>query len=187
VTANKISGGKLVKGSQAMKDHMARIRGLRKGKGMQMEMEGGNIFDDIRNGFNRTFNPKLGEKIKDAFTSKPAREVYKGLSRAGLQVGSAFTGLPLGVAQGEIDRAIDGAGVGKRRYRKKNVMVQGGTLVGGVPSVMRMENHPMIRHGGVMKKISGRGFTSSRGTHYGGSFKSVGGSFASVGGSMISP
>jgi hypothetical protein len=31
---------------------------------MNMEMEGGNIFDDIRSGFNRTFNPKLGRKIK---------------------------------------------------------------------------------------------------------------------------
>jgi hypothetical protein len=182
VGANKISGGKLVKGSQAMKDHMARIREMRKGKGMDMnmEMEGGNIFDDIRNGFNRTFIPKLGREIKSAFESKPAREIYKGLSRAGLQVGSAFTGLPLGVAQGENDRAIDGAGVGKRRYRKKNMIVQGGTLVGGVPSEMRMENHPMIRHGGVMKKV-GKGFTSSKGTHYGGSFMSPtsGGSFTS--------
>jgi hypothetical protein len=181
VGANKISGGKLTKGSPEMKAHMARIRGMRKGKGMQMEMEGGNIFDDIRNGFNRTFHPKLGREIKSAFESKPAREIYKGLSRAGLQVGSAFTGLPLGVAQGEIDRAIDGAGVGKRRYRKKNMIVQGGTLVGGVPSVMRMENHPMIRHGGVMTKV-GKGFTSSKGTHYGGSFASPtsGGSFASA-------
>jgi hypothetical protein len=68
-------------------------------------------------------------------------------------------------------------------------MVQGGTLKDGVPSVMRMENHPMIRHGGVMKKISGKGFTSKNGTHYGGSFASPtsGGSFRSSGGSFTSP
>jgi hypothetical protein len=181
VGANKISGGKLVKGSEAMKDHMARIRGLRKGKGMQMEMEGEGILDDIKNGFNRTFNPKLGRKIKDAFTSKPAREIYKGLSRAGLQVGSAFTGLPLGLAQGEIDRQIDGASIkGGKRYAKKNTLVVGGTLKDGVP-------HPQIRrHGGVMmkmpKQVSGKGFTSKNGTHYGGSFASSvsGGSFASA-------
>ncbi len=59
-----------------MKDHMAKLRSMRKGKGVVM---GGNVFDDIRNGFNRTFNPKLGREIKDAFTSGPAREVYKGL------------------------------------------------------------------------------------------------------------
>jgi hypothetical protein len=182
--SKKVSGGKLQKGSPEMKAHMQRLRGMRKGKGMDMdmEMEGEGILDDIRNGWNRTFNPKLGRKIKDAFTSKPAREIYKGLSRAGLQVGSAFTGLPLGVAQGEIDRAIDGAGVGKRRYKKANLMVEGGTLVAGVPHVMKMGNNPMIRHGGVMKKVSGKGFTSSRGTHYGGSFMSPtsGGSFSSA-------
>jgi hypothetical protein len=173
-----------------MKDHMARIRAMRKkGKGMQSEeeIEGGNVFDklgrDIKNGFNRTFNPKLGRKIKKAFTSKPAREVYKGLANVGLKIGSSFTGLPLGLAEGEIDRQIDGASVGgKRRYKKKNLMVEGGTLVAGVPHVMKMENHPMIRHGGIMKKgeqVSGKGFSSSRGTHYGGSFRSVGGSMVS--------
>jgi hypothetical protein len=66
-------------------------------------------------------------------------------------------------------------------------MVEGGTLVAGVPHVMKMGNNPQIRHGGIMKKVSGKGFTSSRGTHYGGSFKVLGGSFASAGGSMISP
>jgi hypothetical protein len=182
VAANKISGGKLAKGSPEMKARMAKLRNMRKGKGMDMEMEGGNIFDDIRNGFNRTFNPKLGRKIKDAFTSKPAREIYKNLANAGLRIGSTFSGLPLGLAQGEIDRQIDGASIKGKRYAKKNLMVEGGTLVGGVPSVMRMGNNPMIRHGGVMKKVSGKGFTSSKGTHYGGSFMSPtsGGSFSSA-------
>jgi hypothetical protein len=185
VGINKVSGGKLVKGSPEMKAHMARIRGMRKGKGMQMEMEGGNVFDklgrDIKNGFNRTFNPRLGEKIKDAFTSQPAREVYKGLSRGALALGSSFTGLPLGVAQGEIERQIDGASIRGKRFAEKNMMVEGGTLVAGVPHVMRMGNNPQIRHGGVMKKVSGKGFTSSKGTHYGGSFMSPtsGGSFTS--------
>jgi hypothetical protein len=178
--SNKISGGKLATGSPEMRERMARLRGMRKGKGMQMEMEGGNIFDDIRNGFNRTFNPKLGREIKDAFTSKPAREVYKGLADVGLKIGSSFSGLPLGLAQGEINRQIDGASIKGKRYAKKNMLVEGGTLVAGVPSVMRMGNNPQIRHGGIMKKV-GKGFTSSKGTHYGGSFMSPtsGGSFTS--------
>jgi hypothetical protein len=174
--SRKVSGGKLQKGSPEMKAHMQRLRNMRKGKGMDMdmEMEGGNIFDDIRNGFNRTFNPKLGRKIKDAFTSKPAREVYKGLANAGLKIGSSFTGLPLGLAQGEIDRQIDGASIKEKRYAKKNTMVVGGTLVKGVA-------YPQIRHGGIMKKV-GKGFTSAKGTHYGGSFASPtsGGSFSSA-------
>jgi hypothetical protein len=181
--SKKVSGGKLQKGSPEMRERMAKLRGMRKGKGMDMdmEMEGGNIFDDIRNGFNRTFNPKLGRKIKDAFTSKPAREVYKGLANAGLKIDSSFTGFPLGLAQGEIDRQIDGASIKGKRFAKKNLMVEGGTLKDGVPHVMKMGNNPMIRHGGVMKKV-GKGFTSSKGTHYGGSFASPtsGGSFASA-------
>jgi hypothetical protein len=118
--------------------------------------------------------------LKDAFTSKPAREVYKGLSRGALALGSNFSGLPLGLAQGEIDRQIDGASIKGKRFAKKNMLVEGGTLVAGVPSVMRMGNNPQIRHGGVMTKV-GKGFTSSKGTHYGGSFMSPtsGGSFTS--------
>jgi hypothetical protein len=184
VAADKVTGGKLKKGSPEMREHMARLRGMRKGKGMQMEIEGEGVFEDlgrkIKRSFEKTFSPALGRKIKDVFTSGPAREVYKGLSRAGLQVGSSFTGLPLGLAQGEIDRQIDGASIKGKRYAKKNMMVEGGTLVAGVPSVMRMGNNPQIRHGGVMTKV-GKGFTSSKGTHYGGSFMSPtsGGSFTS--------
>jgi hypothetical protein len=160
---------------------------------MQEEMiEGEGVFEDlgrkIKRSFTKTFNPALGRKIKDAFTSKPAREVYKGLANVGLKIGSSFTGLPLGLAEGEIDRQIDGASIKGKRYAKKNLMVEGGTLVAGVPHVMRMGNNPQIRHGGIMKKVSGRGFTSSKGTHYGGSFKALGGSFASPvsGGSFAS-
>jgi hypothetical protein len=156
VASSKISGGKLTKGSQAMKDHMAKLRSMRKGKGM---VTGGNVFDDIRNGFNRTFNPALGEKIKDAFTSQPAREVYKGLANAGLKIGSSFTGLPLGLAQDEIDKQIDGASI----KRRSNIMVKGGTLIAGVPQV----------------QIRGKGFRGANGTQFGGSFKSAGGSFSS--------
>jgi hypothetical protein len=175
VAADKVTGGKLKKGSPEMREHMARLRGMRKGKGMDMnmEMEGGNIFDDIRNGFNRTFNPKLGRKIKSALTSGVAKDVYKGIADVGLRAAGAFSGLPLGLASGEVNRAIDGASVGGKRYAKKNTMVVGGTLVAGVA-------YPQIRHGGIMKK--GKGFTSSQGTHYGGSFLSPtsGGSFASA-------
>jgi hypothetical protein len=88
---------------------------------MQTEIEGEGIFDklgrDIKNGFNRTFNPKLGREIKKTFTSKPAREIYKGLTEIGLNVGSKLTGLPLGLAQGEINKQIDGASI-KRRWSK---------------------------------------------------------------------
>jgi hypothetical protein len=86
VGADKITGGKMKKGSPEMAVHMARLRGMRKGKGMQREIDGGNVFDDIRNGFNRSFNPKLGREIKQAFTSKPAREIYKGLADGALNL-----------------------------------------------------------------------------------------------------
>jgi hypothetical protein len=175
VGADRISGGKLTKGSPEMRERMSRLRAMR-GKGMKSEemIEGGNVFDDlgrkIKRSFTKVFNPALGRKIKSAFESKDAREVYKGLANVGLKIGSSFTGLPLGLAEGAIDRQIDGASVGGKRYAKKNTVVVGGTLVGGVP-------YPQIRrHGGVMmkmpKQVSGKGFTSSKGTHYGGSFKS---------------
>jgi hypothetical protein len=165
IGADKISGGKLAKGSPEMRERMAKLRGMRKGKGMQSEemIEGGNVFDDIRNGWNRTFNPKLGRKIKKALTSGVAKDIYKGVTDVGLSLAGDFTGLPLGLASGEVNRAIDGTGVGKR-FAKKNLMVEGGTLVKGVA-------YPQIRHGGIMKKV-GKGFTSSKGTHYGGSFLS---------------
>jgi hypothetical protein len=162
-----------------MKEHMARLRSMKKGKGMVDEVDGGSIASDFRNfgrkvkrGFTKTFNPKLGNDIKDALTSKPAREVYKGLADVGLKIGSRFTGLPLGLAQGEINRAIDGAGASIRK--RNNIMITGGSLVGGVPQVQ-------VR--------TGKGFTGKDGTHYGGSFKSPtqGGSFKSAGGSMNSP
>jgi hypothetical protein len=60
-------------------------------------------------------------------------------------VGSSFSGLPLGLAQGEINRQIDGASIKGKRFAKKNMLVEGGTLVAGVPSVMRMGNNPQIR------------------------------------------
>ena len=165
VGADKISGGKMKKGSPEMAAHMAKLRGMRKkGKGMETEMEseieGEGILEDIRNGWNRTFNPKLGRKIKKAFTSKPAREVYKGLANVGLKIGSSFTGLPLGLAENEIDKQIDGASI----KRSNAIMVKGGTLVNGVPRV----------------QVRGKGFTGTQGTKFGGSFKSAGGSFASA-------
>jgi hypothetical protein len=165
VGADRITGGKMKKGSPEMAAHMQRLRSMRKGKGMQTEIEGGNVFDklgrDIKNGFYRTFNPKLGRKIKDAFSGTEAREVYKGLADFGLNVGSKLTGLPLGLAQGEINRQIDGASI----KRRSNIMVKGGSLVAGVPVV----------------QIRGRGFTGAAGTKFGGSFRSPtsGGSFSS--------
>jgi hypothetical protein len=139
---------------------------MKKGKGMVDEINGASIASDFRNfgrkvkrGFTKTFNPKLGREIKDAFTSGTAKEVYKGIADVGLKIGSRFTGLPLGLAQGEINRAIDGSSIRKRN----NVMITGGTLVGGIPQVQ-------VR--------TGKGFTGKDGTHYGGSFRpSYGGSF----------
>jgi hypothetical protein len=63
------------------------------------------------------------------------------------------------LAQGEINKQIDGASL----KRRSNIMVKGGTLVAGVPVV----------------QISGRGFTGASGTKFGGSFKSAGGSMVS--------
>jgi hypothetical protein len=163
VGADKITGtgtgSRMKKGSPEMAAHMARLRDMRKGKGMHTEIEGGNIGDDIKNAFKRTFNPKLGRKIKDAFTSGPAREVYKGLADGALKIGSSFTGLPLGLAQNEINKQIDGASI----KRRSNVMVRGGTLKDGVPQV----------------QVRGRGFTGKNGTKFGGSFKELGGSMVS--------
>jgi hypothetical protein len=50
---------------------------------MPMEIEGEGILDDIRDGWNRTFNPKLGRKIKSALTSGVAKDVYKGYADVG--------------------------------------------------------------------------------------------------------
>jgi hypothetical protein len=67
---NQTSGGRLVKGSPAMKERMAMLRGMRKGAGhkkMKMDMDmdviqGTNVFDDIRNGF----NPRYWNSNRDA-------------------------------------------------------------------------------------------------------------------------
>jgi hypothetical protein len=169
VGVNRVSGGKMVRGSPEMKEKMALLRSMKKGKGMVNSIDGASIASDFRNfgrkgksGFTKTFNPQLGNDIKKTFTSKPAREVYKGLANVGLKLGSSFTGLSLGLAQGEINRAIDGASIKKKNY----VMVRGGNLVGGVPQI----------------QIRGAGFHGKDGTHYGGSFRSPqsGGSFSSA-------
>jgi ribosomal protein S6E (S10) len=100
-TVFKISGGSMKIGSKEMIDLEMDI------KNKHESINGGNIFDDIRNGWNRTFNPKLGRKIKKTLTSPTAKEVYKGLAAGGLAIGSRLTGLPLGLARGAINGAID--------------------------------------------------------------------------------
>jgi hypothetical protein len=161
IGADKITGGKMKKGSPEMAAHMARLRSMRKRKGVQ-EIEGGNVFDDIKNGWNRTFNPKLGRKIKKAFTGSEARSVYKGLADFGLNIGSKLTGLPLGLAQGEINRQIDGASI---KRRSNAIIEKGSNIVYGVPRV----------------QVRGKGFKGVDGTKFGGSFRSPtsGGSFSS--------
>ena len=154
VAADKITGGKLRKGTPEMRERMSRLRAMRK-------VKGGNIGDDIRNGFNRTFNPALGRKIKDALTSPEAKQIYSGIAAAGA---TALTGNPLtGAAAGETVSALSGAGV-KRRYKKKNLLVVGGTLVAGVPNVQ-------LNHFGKVTRVGGS-FRSPTGTLYGGSFVS---------------
>ena len=149
-----------------MAERMARLRAMRKGKAV---VEGEGILDDIRNGFNRTFNPKLGRKIKKALTSPIAKDIYRGVADIGLDALGAYTGNPLVGAVGSqvANSAIDGLGFKRGR---KNTMVVGGTLVGGVPRVQ-------IRG----KRIVGGNFTGIDGTKFGGSFRSVtsGGSFSS--------
>ena len=166
IGADKITGGKLVKGSDAMRAHMAKLRGMRKGKGVHMEeIEGEGVFDDIKRGFNRTFNPKLGRKIKKALTSDTAKGIYKDVADVAIDAAGAYTGNPLLAKVGSkvVDAGIDGLGVGgKRVYKRKNLMVVGGTLRDGVPSVM-------VRHGGIMR---GGSFRSPAGTLYGGSMNS---------------
>lgn len=159
IAADKITGGKLKKGSPEMAEKMARLRSMRKGK----KVDGGNIFDDMKNGWNRTFNPKLGKEIKKALTSDVAKDIYKGVADIGLSAVSASTGQPMLGALGSqiVNSAIDGAGV----KRIRNTMVVGGTLVAGIPHV----------------QIRGKGFIGEKGTRFGGSFKSP------TGGSMMSP
>ena len=144
---------------------------------MEEEIEGEGVFEDfgrkIKRGFNKTFNPALGRKIKKALTSDTAKSIYRDLAEVGLDAAGAYTGNPLLAKVGSkvADAAIDGLGVGgKRVYKRKNLMVVGGTLRDGVPQVQ-------LRHGGIMRR--GIGFTSSQGTHYGGSFKTSGGSMTS--------
>jgi hypothetical protein len=177
-SADRISGGKMQKGSEEMKQHMARLRSMRKGKGVADAIDGGDIASDFRNfgrkvkrGFTKTFNPALGRKIKRALTSDVAKDIYKGVADIGIGAAGAFTGRPILASIGAraANAAIDGLGIVKG---KPNTMVQGGTLLNGVP-------HVQIR--------KGKGFNSVSGVHYGegvhgGSFKSPtsGGSFLSA-------
>ena len=150
--AKMTSGGRLVKGSPEMRERMSRLRAMRK-------VKGGNIGDDIRNGWNRTFNPKLGRKIKDALTSPEAKQIYSGIAAAGA---TALTGNPLaGAVAGEAVGVLSGSGL-KRRYKKKNLLVVGGSLVAGVPNVQ-------LNHFGKVTRVGGS-FRSAGGTLYGGSF-----------------
>ena len=133
-------------GTPEMKAHMARLRGMRK-------IKGGNVFDDNKNGFNRTFNPKLGREIKKALTSPEAKQIYSGIAAAGA---TALTGNPLaGAVAGEAVSTLSGSGLKQRRYRKKNLLVVGGSLAGGVPQVQ-------LNHFGKVTKV-GAGFRSATG------------------------
>jgi hypothetical protein len=157
------TGGKLKKGSPEMIERMANLRAMRKGKGIMKEevVDGEGIIDDLK----KTFNPKLGRKIKDALTSKTAKKVYKGIAKVASS--SLLPPVISGVANSAIDGLIgEGLVKKKRRYRKANTLVVGGTLAYGVPSL----------------QLKGKGFTSENGTHYGGSFKSPtqGGSFLTL-------
>jgi hypothetical protein len=170
---NQVSGGRLMKGSPEMKERMAMLRGMRKGAGhkmkmdMGMDMVGGNVFDDIRNGFNRTFTPALGKDIQKSLTSPIAKNVYKTVADASLGALGTATGTPIlsGIASQGINALIDGANI-RRRKSNKNMMIQGSSLINGVPPSIQM-NH-------IMNPVPIRDIG-------GGSFLSAGGSFLSPG------
>ena len=166
VSEKMTSGGKLVKGSSEMREHMAKLRGMRKGKGvMKMdEIQGEGVFDDIGRDLRKTFNPALGRKIKRGLKSPIGKKILKTIADAGIGAVSTFAGQPIaGVVGSQLaNQAIDGLGVAdKRHYLKKNHVVEGGTLLLAVPGIQTRR--------GVVK---GKGFTSENGTHYGGSFLS---------------
>jgi hypothetical protein len=168
---NQISGGRLVKGSPAMKERMAMLRGMRKGAGhkmkmdMDMDMVGGNVFDDIRNGFNRTFTPALGREIVQTLKSTVAKDIYKGIIDVGAPLIGTATGNPIlsTIAGQTANKLIDGMSI-KRRKSAKHTMVVGGSLVNGVPHPIQM-NH-------IMNPVP---------------IRQLGGSFLSTGGSFLSP
>jgi hypothetical protein len=167
---NQISGGRMVKGSPAMKERMAMLRGMRKGAGHKMKMDmdviqGTNVFDDIRNGFNRTFTPKLGREIVQTLKSPVAKDIYKGIIDVGAPLIGTATGTPIlsTIAGQTATKLIDGMNI-KRRKSAKHTMVVGGSLVNGVPHPIQM-NH-------IMNPVP---------------IRQLGGSFLSAGGSFLSP
>jgi hypothetical protein len=167
-------GGRSVKGSPAMKERMAMLRGMRKGAGhkkMKMDMDmdviqGTNVFDDIRNGFNRTFTPILGREIVQTLKSPVARDIYKGIIDVGAPLIGTATGTPIlsTIAGQTANKLIDGMSI-KRRKSAKHTMVVGGSLVNGVPHPIQMN---LIINPFPIRQI-------------GGSFLSAGGSFLSPG------
>ena len=138
LTPKKTTGGKIMKGSKEMAEKMAKLRSMRK-------MNGGNVFDDFGKKLKNTFTPKLGREIKDVLTSGTAKKIYKEIANVGIPIVSAATGSPIlgAIATAGVDAAIDGNGVKKRMYRKKNTMTQG-TLIAGVPSVILKHDRERI-------------------------------------------
>jgi hypothetical protein len=143
---------------------------MRKGAGhkkmkMDMDMVGGNVFDDIRNGFNRTFTPKLGREIVQTLKSPVAKDTYKGIIDVASPAIGLATGTPIvsGLVGQTANKLIDGMSI-KRRKSAKHTMVVGGTLVQGVPHPIQM-NH-------IMNPVP---------------IRQIGGSFLSAGGSFLSP
>jgi hypothetical protein len=127
---NQISGGRLVKGSPAMKERMAMLRGMRKvGAGhnikMDMDMHGANVFNNIRNGFNRTFTLALGKDIKKALTSPVVKYIYKGIIDVTAPAIGIATGTLIvsGIASQAANKLIDGMSIKRRKSGKKNTMV----------------------------------------------------------------
>jgi hypothetical protein len=108
----------------------------------------------------------LGKDIQKALTSPIAKDVYKTVADAGLSAIGVATGTPIvsGIASQGINKLIDGASV-RRRKSKKNMMIQGSSLINGVPPSIQM-NH-------IMNPVPIR--------QIGGSFLSAGGSFLSLG------
>jgi hypothetical protein len=88
----------------------------------KMEMDGCNILDDIRNGWHRTFNKKLGNKIKKTLTGNTAKKNYKKVADDGIDAVAIAPGRPVvgSIAKKLGDKEISGIGMNKKVSKEKD-------------------------------------------------------------------
>ena len=164
----KETGGKLKKGSQEMKEKMARLRAMKK--------NGGNILSDI----NKAFNPKQNG-VANAFNQ--VKDVVQPYIRPAITQGlvggiNMMTGVPVGsIAQPGISYGVNTAldklniGIGLRGRGKRTYPRYGG-LVDGIPTpILTQRAHDMIN---TMGLVTHR-YTKNGLPNMGGSFLALGG------------